>query len=562
MSCNNTPVNHHHDPLLPHHRHELEVGSGISPEVIERRGYRSVTAQEARNLGFADYQARAGLLIPQWSLAGVQVGYLLKPDQPRTDKDGKVVKYEQREKTPPRFDIHPDALPALRNIDDILSFTEGNKKGDAGLSCGLPFVCLAGVWQFVRGRLVVPDLDEIPLEGRRVRIIFDSDVTRKPSVTEALLRFAAALDRRGAKVEIIYLPEGPDGQKVGVDDWLVAGHTVDELDALSAPYDGSGPGVWMHYAGDQDPGEVQAVNRSIMSAILNPEVSRADLMVMASVAGQVMHKQAVGEVDTDGCVVLSAAEIADDYRPAPAKGERVRPVNPVTGTKPRMARERVSKAMEQAVERGLLPARPLPTIRQHANGTTYKTTDWVIDPVASFAELIDPWARYRQDQPKLRKPRTVPEACPECGEVHAIRRRDYCDGCGALVNEKLIDRPMPESNTSASDKLSEAETHSPSAPTHVRKVRQVIGGDPQPVPGEPAWLQDAPQFGPDDLSEADMSCDDDYGVDVPFYAAQDALTGDVLAAPGDAQRVLHREPRQEVFAPPTGTAGDDRWTWA
>lgn len=49
--------------LSERHRYELEVGSGIRPEVIERRGCRSITAQEAKDLGFADYQARASLLM-------------------------------------------------------------------------------------------------------------------------------------------------------------------------------------------------------------------------------------------------------------------------------------------------------------------------------------------------------------------------------------------------------------------------------------------------------------------------------------------------------------------
>ena len=33
-------------------------------------------------------------------------------------------------------------------------------------------------------------------------------------------------------VALIYLPAGPGGQKVGVDDYLAAGHSVDELLAL------------------------------------------------------------------------------------------------------------------------------------------------------------------------------------------------------------------------------------------------------------------------------------------------------------------------------------------
>ncbi len=36
-----------------------------------------------------------------------------------------------------------------------------------------------------------------------------------------------------ARVELIYLPHGEDGTKQGVDDYLVAGHSVDDLLGLA-----------------------------------------------------------------------------------------------------------------------------------------------------------------------------------------------------------------------------------------------------------------------------------------------------------------------------------------
>ena len=68
--------------LLPHHANELMSGSGIDPNIVATRGYRSVTAEEVATLGFASSQCREGLAIPQWTLAGVQVGWLLKPTPP------------------------------------------------------------------------------------------------------------------------------------------------------------------------------------------------------------------------------------------------------------------------------------------------------------------------------------------------------------------------------------------------------------------------------------------------------------------------------------------------
>ena len=46
--------------LSEKHRRMLEEESGISPEVIEARGYRTVTAAEAHEYNFGWKQARAG----------------------------------------------------------------------------------------------------------------------------------------------------------------------------------------------------------------------------------------------------------------------------------------------------------------------------------------------------------------------------------------------------------------------------------------------------------------------------------------------------------------------
>ncbi len=67
--------------LSAHHRQMLEVASGIAPEVIEVRGYYTEMSPAAlAALGFADYQCRPGLVIPQWTTASVQVGYVRRPD--------------------------------------------------------------------------------------------------------------------------------------------------------------------------------------------------------------------------------------------------------------------------------------------------------------------------------------------------------------------------------------------------------------------------------------------------------------------------------------------------
>jgi hypothetical protein len=71
----------------------------------------------------------------------------------------------------------------------------------------------------------------VGLNGREVRLSFDSDIVTLPSVRKAVERLTEHLGRKGAAVRMVYLPPVA-GKKVGVDDYLVAGHTLEDLEAL------------------------------------------------------------------------------------------------------------------------------------------------------------------------------------------------------------------------------------------------------------------------------------------------------------------------------------------
>lgn len=237
--------------LADNHYTMLTEESGISDEVIQARGYRTVTqAKELADLGFASNQRNVpGLLIPLHTTDGNVGLYVYRPDFPRVNEvktrreaDGKhpvkVLKYEIPKGAGVRVDCPPTCFPNLRNPQIPLFITEGQKKADSLATKGACAINLLGVWNFkgkneFGGKTVLADFDFIAWEGRKVFIVFDSDVMYKPSVRQALERLTEILSRKGACVSSVYLPNDKDGKKFGVDDWLAKGHTLAEVEALA-----------------------------------------------------------------------------------------------------------------------------------------------------------------------------------------------------------------------------------------------------------------------------------------------------------------------------------------
>lgn len=228
--------------LLPEHE-DLIRASAISPEVAAARGYRSVTKKsELEELGFGRQQRRVpALLIPVWNVVGEVRLYQSRPNAPRI-VDGKSVKYETPGKAHMVLDVPPPVRPWLKDPARPLFVTEGSRKADSAASQGLCCVAVLGVWNWRGtndhgGKAVLPDWDEIALNGRQVYICYDSDVMLKPEVHQAMARLRDVLQNRKGHVAFIYLPPGEGGSKVGLDDYLADGGSVDELMKLATLFE-------------------------------------------------------------------------------------------------------------------------------------------------------------------------------------------------------------------------------------------------------------------------------------------------------------------------------------
>ena len=172
-------------------------------------------------------------------MTGAIATYQLRADHPRVTKAGKTVKYETRANSRMVLDIPPRIRSQLGDPAVPLWITEGARKADAAVSAGLCCIALLGVWNW-RGRnaadatAALGDWEFAVLKDRRVYVAFDSDVLTKRDVQAALQRFGGFLAARGAEVRYVHLPHDSDA-KTGLDDYLAAGGSADELVTSATP---------------------------------------------------------------------------------------------------------------------------------------------------------------------------------------------------------------------------------------------------------------------------------------------------------------------------------------
>jgi hypothetical protein len=236
MASDTAPSKGQQPDLLPQHVEDLRR-SGLSEATIAACRFSSLTDEKAARETLRWRGGAAKLLpalrIPFLDRQGGSSGFArLKPDRPRTRGDGKICKYEQPKGAPVRIYVPPIAWAMIDDRGQPLLITEGEKKAARAAQEGLACVGLTGVnaWSVRREkgpddkpvgeRRLLPELAALPLKGRDVFVVFDSDMAEKKDVRREALALGRALREAGANAYVIPLPAGNGGKKIGLDDYL------------------------------------------------------------------------------------------------------------------------------------------------------------------------------------------------------------------------------------------------------------------------------------------------------------------------------------------------------
>src|SRR5215207_9357920 len=227
-------------------RRTLEVGSAAAQEVYEERGVWTVDHGRQLPRGFSRRQRnRGGGMLFMGHRPNGETFYVFRPHE--TDPENPGLKYEATCKKlggPGNvLYVHPGQRHLIDDTTVPVIFVEGIKKAlsiiTAAKAAGASVLVVAilGVWNWLADSKPVPDMFDIPVEGRKAYVCFDSDVFSNPDVSDAARRLAGHLTGRGATVYLSYLPDQEDGSKTGADDFLAGSNSYRELMALMRLYD-------------------------------------------------------------------------------------------------------------------------------------------------------------------------------------------------------------------------------------------------------------------------------------------------------------------------------------
>ncbi len=221
------------ETILSHHWEEW-LSSGVSEYITARNIKSVVDSYELDKLLNSNNKRRwkhSDNLVPALVISGIDPltgentsqGLQAKPDNPRKNIEGKIIKYEsvkEYENTPLFLDVEDKNFwqKGIQDKSIPVIITEGAKKAGCLLTHDYAAISLPGVSSCRRLGRLHESIKAFCGFGRTFYLCFDNDILVKRPVQLALVGLARELAATGSKVMVISLPEGEDK---GIDDFVV-----------------------------------------------------------------------------------------------------------------------------------------------------------------------------------------------------------------------------------------------------------------------------------------------------------------------------------------------------
>lgn len=204
--------------------------SGISVDHAKVLGYRTLTAEQTKRLS-PSFQEVPSLLLPYFDFKGKTTKFF-RLRYLGTASGGFQTEQTMRYVQPPGSLNEVYMPPVLEeswervalDTNTRLLITEGELKAASACIRGYACIGLGGVNMFQstrRGIGLLPQLEQFQWRERSVHIMFDSDAASNPRVVQAQIRLAKELQELGAMPYIDYIPPSRNGEKQGLDDFIV-----------------------------------------------------------------------------------------------------------------------------------------------------------------------------------------------------------------------------------------------------------------------------------------------------------------------------------------------------
>lgn len=217
------------------HKQQLQLKYGLSEAVI------ASLEQAEEIISLSPSEVREHLSRPDIDSSGFLLKYpgngafTVRLDTPHPNGDSKPQKYLRKAGDPNHlFNPGADLLQAKE-----LWIVEGELKSLCGHAQGLPIVGLSGVWNWrteteevsllTDGEklkdeaALLPELAQVDWSGKRIRLLYDSDIVPGHKAYDAFPRLAEQLYRLGAEeVRILTIPSLSKKEKTGLDEYLIA----------------------------------------------------------------------------------------------------------------------------------------------------------------------------------------------------------------------------------------------------------------------------------------------------------------------------------------------------